>query len=223
MDLTKSRSFFDPNNVKEEINIIGCGSIGSTLAELIVRSGIETQINLFDFDRVEPHNLVNQLFYKDDIGKLKTEAVKENILRINPNLKVKTFDKGWSGEMLQGYVFLCADSMEVRNKIAKGNRKNPFIKMMCDFRTRLTDAQHFAADWSDSKQVDNFISSMDFTDEEGKVATPQSACGTDLSVAPTIRQIVGCGVANWMNFVLDSKKIKNIILYDAFNFVIDTI
>ena len=223
MDLTKSRSFFNPNNIKDEINIIGCGSIGSTLAELIVRSGIETTINLFDFDVVEPHNLVNQLFYKDDIGKLKTEAVKENILKINPDLKVKTFNKGWNGEMLRGYVFLCADSMKVRNEIAKGNKQNPFVLMMCDFRTRLTDAQHYAADWSDSKQVNNFISSMNFSDEEGKEATPQSACGTDLSVAPTIRQIVACGVANWMNFVLDRKKIKNIIIYDAFNFLIDVI
>lgn len=222
MDLAKSRDFFNPQGIKTPINIIGCGSIGSTLAELIARTGIETQINLYDFDTVEQHNLVNQLFYNDDIGKLKVEAVKETLLRVNPNLKVNIFKNGWDGEALQGHVFLAVDSMEIRNRIAKSNKSNPYIEFMCDFRTRLTDAQHYAANWKDKEQVKNFIASMDFSDEEAKEATPQSACGTDLSVAPTIRQIVACGVANWMNFVLNKENIKNLIIYDAFNFVIES-
>lgn len=224
MDLSKSKDFFDPTKITEEINIIGCGSIGSVLAELLVRTGIKTTINLFDFDIVEPHNMTNQLFYSEDIGRLKVEAVRDNMIRINPDLKryINIYSKGWDGEMLKGYIFLAADSMKVRNKIAKDNKYNPYILFMCDFRTRLTDAQHYAANWKNEEQKDTFIASMDFSDSEALEATPTSACGTTLSVAPTIRDIVGKGVANWMNFIIDNNKIKNVILSDAFSFVVDT-
>ena len=62
MDLNKSREFFDPNKVKGRCHIIGCGSIGSHVAELLARYGIK-KLTLYDFDVVEPHNLVNQNFY----------------------------------------------------------------------------------------------------------------------------------------------------------------
>ena len=224
MDLSKMEGFFNPENIKENIHIIGCGSIGSVLAELLIRTGIEgVKIHLYDFDIVEPHNMTNQLFFQEDIGHLKVEAVRNNILRINPNLEkcVVIHPKGWNGEALDGHVFLCVDSIEVRKEIAKGNLYNPRIKFMCDFRTRLTDAQHYAADWSNKEQKEDFIASMNFTEEEAKEATPMSACGTTLSVAPTIRDIVCKGVANWMNFILDKERLKKLILVDAFAFAVD--
>lgn len=58
MDLSKVSGFFDPKQVKGVCNIIGAGSVGSVVAELLVRNGI-TAINLFDDDIIEPHNLGN--------------------------------------------------------------------------------------------------------------------------------------------------------------------
>ena len=71
MDLNKSLEFFDPNKVKERCHIIGCGSIGSNVAELLARYGVE-RITLWDFDTVEPHNIANQLFTEEDVGAPKT-------------------------------------------------------------------------------------------------------------------------------------------------------
>ena len=81
MDLNKSREFFDPNKVKGRCHIIGCGSIGSHVAELLARYGVK-KLTLYDFDVVEPHNLVNQNFYHRQIGKEKTEALKEILMDI---------------------------------------------------------------------------------------------------------------------------------------------
>ena len=83
---------------------------------------------------------------------------------------------------------------------------------MFDFRTRLTDAQHYAADWS--------YKSMNFSHEEAQEETPVSACGVTLSVAPTIRIIVACGVSNFVNFV-KKEPLKKMIQIDAFSFVLD--
>jgi len=221
IDLSKSREFLDPSNVRERIHIIGCGAIGSTLAENLARFGF-TKISLYDFDRVEPHNIANQMFTSEDLGKAKVDAVKENILRINPaaEIDIRLFPEGWTNERLSGYVFLCVDNIDLRRKIATENRYNNTIRAMFDFRMGLTDAQHYAADWSDQEMISNFLKSMNFTHEEAKEAAPVSACNITLSVCPTVRIIVASGVANFVNFIKTSE-IKKAIFIDAFNFTID--
>lgn len=61
MDLSKIEMVFDPASVKGRIHIIGCGSVGSTVAELLARYGL-TKFTLWDMDFVEPKNIVNQMF-----------------------------------------------------------------------------------------------------------------------------------------------------------------
>ena len=79
MDLSKSFEFFNPDKHTDRIHIIGVGSIGSTVAELLARFGLK-KFSLYDFDTVEPKNIVNQMFTTRHIGMEKTEAVKEMIL-----------------------------------------------------------------------------------------------------------------------------------------------
>lgn len=218
MDLSKSYDFFKPDMLKERVHIIGCGAIGSTLAENLARFGI-TKITLYDFDYVEPHNIANQMFTAKDIGKLKVEAVAEMIAAINPELgdDLKIVPKGYVGQKLSGYVFLCVDNIDLRREIATACKGNLSIKGVFDFRMRLTDAQHYAADWRDMKSVNAFLNSMEFSHDEAKEATPVSACNITLSVCPTVRIIVASGVANFINFVKGGK-LKKQILIDAFSF-----
>ena len=219
MDLIKSYDFFQPEMCKGRVHIIGCGSVGSTVAENLARFGIEDMV-LYDFDVVEEHNLVNQMFTKEDVGRLKTEALADYVHRINPDCNIKLVNEGWQGHRLAGYIFLCCDGIELRRAIVDANKTNTYIKGMFDFRTRLTDAQHYAADWSDEKSVENLYASMDFSHEEAQKETPMSGCRVALSVAPTIRMIVGAGVANFVNFV-KGEPLKKMILLDAFNFCLD--
>ncbi len=92
MNLSKSFEFFNPEKCKERIHIIGCGSVGSTVAELLARFGL-TKISLYDFDTVEPHNIVNQMFVQRHIGILKVEAVRDILLDINPEMNLKLYPK----------------------------------------------------------------------------------------------------------------------------------
>lgn len=221
MDLSKSYEYFAPEKNQETIHIIGCGSVGSTVAENLVRCGI-TKITLWDFDRVEPHNIVNQMFRQKDIGKMKVEALRDILVEINPDVadKIELKPDGWKGKMLSGYVFLCVDSIELRRKFVEKHMDNPYIKAVFDFRTRLEDAQHYAADWSDSKMKRDLLASMQFSHDEAKEETPVSACNVTLSVCPTVRIICAYGVANFMNF-WNGKPIKKLILADAFHFSLD--
>lgn len=222
MNLIKSQDYFNPLSVSERCHIIGCGSVGSTIAELLARLGL-TKISLYDFDTVSPHNLANQMFFERDIKKLKVEAVKETLLSINPEIEpdIEIHAEGYvPTTRLNGYVFLCVDNIDLRREIATKHRFNQSIKAMFDVRTRLVDAQSFAAAWNDVPMVDNFLKSMAFSHEEAKAETPVTACNVEMSVAPTIRIICSYCVANFMNFVR-TKEIKKIITIDAFNFDVD--
>ena len=220
LNLVKSYEFFKPESCKERIHIIGCGSIGSTVAELLVRFGL-TKLTLYDFDIVEPKNLANQMFRQEHVGVPKVEALVTMLTEINPEIKatIKTVP-GYVEQKLSGYVFLCVDNIDLRRDIAVAHKGNPYVKAMFDFRTGLTDAQHYAADWGSMKMVDDFITSMYFSHEEAVAETPVSACNVTLSVAPTIRVICSYGVANFVNFV-KGDGIKKFIQIDAFKFIVD--
>lgn len=217
MNLSKSYEFFQPDKFSDRIHIIGCGSVGSVVAENLARFGI-TRMTLYDFDTVEPRNLANQMFTQDDVGRPKVEALADMLHRINPEIDndLVLVPKGYTGQKLSGYVFLCVDNIDLRREIATANKSNTFIKGMFDFRTGLTDAQHYAADWKDMKMVQGFLNSMAFTHEEAKASTPVSACNVTLSVCPTVRAIVALGVANFINFVKGGP-LKKIMSIDAFS------
>ena len=62
MDISKHMDFYNPIiDFKDQIHIIGCGAIGSTLAEMLTRMGFQ-ELHLWDFDIVTEHNIANQSF-----------------------------------------------------------------------------------------------------------------------------------------------------------------
>lgn len=221
MDLSKSHDFFQPEKDRARIHIVGCGSVGSTLAENLARCGVTT-MTLWDFDVVEPHNICNQMFRQQDVGRLKVEALKDILTEINPDLTdtVDLKPDGWQGKLMSGYVFLCVDNIELRRKIVEAHMDSPYVKAMFDFRTLLESAQHYAADWGERKQKQNFLNSMQFSHEEAADETPVSACGVTLGVATTVRLICALGVNNYINFVKGNGLWK-FVQIDGFHGVLD--
>lgn len=70
------------------VAVFGIGGVGGHAAEALVRSGIGN-IELIDADTVCQSNINRQLFATTkNIGKLKTEAAKERLLEINPELNI---------------------------------------------------------------------------------------------------------------------------------------
>lgn len=221
LDLSKTYEYFQPEKQNARIHIVGCGSVGSTVAENLARSGV-TNMTLWDFDKVEPHNLANQMFRQQDVGRLKVDALFDMLKEINPAVqdKVELKPDGWTGKLMSGYIFLCVDNIELRREIVEKHMDSPYVKAMFDFRTRLEDAQHYAADWSNLKMKQDFLNSMNFSHEEAKEETPVSACNVTLSVCPTVRIVCAYGVANFMNF-WNGKPLKKLILVNAFNPMLD--
>lgn len=221
MDLSKSYDFFQPEKDDAKIHIVGCGSVGSTIAENLARCGVKNMV-LWDFDTVEAHNIVNQMFRQQDVGKSKVEALKDILCDINPEIvdTVELKPDGWQGKLMSGYIFLCVDNIELRRQIVEKHMDSPYVKAVFDFRTLLESAQHYAADWSDYKMKQDLLKSMQFSHEEAAAETPVSACGVTLGVATTVRLVCALGVNNYINFV-KGNDIKKLVIIDGFNFMLD--
>lgn len=77
--------------VKEAVvGIAGLGGLGSMVAIALARIGVGTLI-LVDFDVVEPSNLNRQQYFIHQIGMSKVKALEENIIRINPYVRLLTY------------------------------------------------------------------------------------------------------------------------------------
>ena len=221
MDLSKSYDFFQPDKDDARIHIVGCGSVGSTIAENLARCGV-TKMTLWDFDTVEPRNICNQMFRQQDVGKLKVEALKDILTDINPDIadELEIKPDGWKGKLMSGYVFLCVDNIELRREIVEKHMDSPYVKAMFDVRTMLTGAQHYAADWSNYKMKQDFLKSMQFSHEEAAEETPMSACGVVLGIVTTVRLICGMCVNNFIRFVKEEGLWK-FVQIDGFTGILD--
>jgi sulfur carrier protein ThiS adenylyltransferase len=90
---------------KFRVGIAGAGGLGSNCAVALARCGVGTLV-LSDFDVIEEPNLNRQYFFTDQVGMMKTIALKENIARINPDVFViihqKRLDRTNISEIFSG-------------------------------------------------------------------------------------------------------------------------
>lgn len=76
------------NHLKKfRVGIAGAGGLGSNCAAALARTGIGTLV-IADFDTVERSNLSRQYYFVNQVGMMKTAALKENLVRIRPEINV---------------------------------------------------------------------------------------------------------------------------------------
>ena len=73
-----------------KIGIAGAGGLGSNCAMNLVRCGFNDFI-IIDFDKIDESNLNRQFYFTEQIGMFKTEALKQNLKNINPDVKIETY------------------------------------------------------------------------------------------------------------------------------------
>lgn len=71
------------------VAIAGLGGLGSNIALMLARAGVGT-LHLIDFDEVDLSNLNRQQYFICHLGMYKTDAIKDEISRINPYINVIT-------------------------------------------------------------------------------------------------------------------------------------
>lgn len=85
---------------KIKIGLAGAGGLGSNCVAHLARSGFKDFL-LVDFDLVEESNLNRQFYFSRQVGQYKVDALRDNLLAINPALQVLTLKSK-----------ICADNVE---------------------------------------------------------------------------------------------------------------
>ncbi len=85
------------------VAVFGIGGVGGYAVEALARTGIGG-IDLIDNDTVSITNLNRQIIAtQETLGTLKTEAAKERILSINPEIKVMSHNLFYSAETAESF------------------------------------------------------------------------------------------------------------------------
>ena len=102
-----------------KVAVAGLGGLGSNVAFSLARIGVG-HLHLIDFDRVDISNLNRQQYLMRHIGMYKTEALKENLLKINPYLDIHTdcvkVEEGNVRELLAEDRYICEAFDKAENK-----------------------------------------------------------------------------------------------------------
>ncbi len=172
---------------KGKVAIFGLGGLGSNIAISLARIGVGELI-LADYDVVEPSNLNRQQYFIDDIGKYKTEALRDNIKRINPFTNIATYNMLVNKDNIN--IFKDADIIieAFDNPVYKAEICNSVLIKM---RDKYLIASSGMAGYYDSNSIitkkirDKFYICGDFVSEakigEGLMAPRVSICANHMA------------------------------------------
>jgi hypothetical protein len=222
IDPSRHEELFSPLNFKTPITVIGCGATGSWIVNALARLAIN-DITVYDGDVVEAHNIPNQHFTFDDVGKNKAVAMADKVSKeLRGTIKAK--DSFYTNERLKGIVILQVDSMRERRRISDIiNAQNLIhgtdgVKLLIDTRLGMDGGRVYTFDPSAYGKAARYEQTL-YSDE----GTEVSQCGHSISVitsamvlsAWAVRQII-----NWHNNVIINNEVlidflyNNIITYD---------
>lgn len=123
------------------IHIIGCGAIGSFVALGLGKLGA-SNLELWDADKVETHNIGNQFFPISSIGRLKVEAAQQMVSDFGgvvPIIHPYFFNAEEHASQLQGIVIMATDSMTTRKAIWESCKNKLNVELVIDARMGLGD------------------------------------------------------------------------------------
>ncbi len=105
--------------------LIGLGGLGAPASMYLAAAGVGHLI-LVDFDQVELSNLQRQIVHRNaDIGRAKVESARDNLLRLNPEIRISILNKKLTPDELlaqikQAHVVIeGSDNFETRFAVNK--------------------------------------------------------------------------------------------------------
>lgn len=106
------------------IGIAGAGGLGSNVAMLLARSGIE-QLTLVDYDSVEKSNLNRQHYWPRHLQMSKVSALAESLIELNPGMRLTLVEKRLEQANLPELLSTCPIWVEA---LDNANTKADFIE-----------------------------------------------------------------------------------------------
>ena len=185
------------------VSVVGLGGIGSALAELLVRSGIN--VRLVEKDRVLEEDLDRlSLFEHKHVSKFKATEAKKILSRINPEATIKSFNE----EITEQSLFLA--EADVVLDCSGNNDISPLISKYC-FENEIPC---IAGGIRDTKC---FVIS---SDEDESIMDKYDALSLDMSeglVPAATRLVAGFMYVRTIKLLTGREVSGEVLIYDAWS------
>lgn len=181
IDPMRHLSVFDPDAFgSRRVDIIGAGATGSKVALGLAKLGVQN-MHVWDFDKVEAHNVANQVYGHNSIGQTKTGALRL-LVQEQTACELITHEERVDGSQELGtIVFLLTDSMSSRREIwEKGIRWKQRTRLMIETRIGADTGRVYTIDPCKLPEINGWESTL-YDDSVAEV----SLCGGSISVGPT--------------------------------------
>ncbi|MBC8015281.1 MAG: sulfur carrier protein ThiS adenylyltransferase ThiF [Sporomusaceae bacterium] len=164
-----------------KIGIAGAGGLGSNCAVNLVRSGF-LHFVIVDFDVIDFSNLNRQFYFYNQVGRPKVEALRENLLTINPNVRIDILQQKIEEHNVEAIFQECDIIVEAFDKACY---KRMIVEHYINSDRLLVSASGIAG-WSNSDDIkihvikEKFYLVGDLSSEVGKDLPP---CAPRVSIA----------------------------------------
>lgn len=109
------------NLFSKSIIVFGVGGVGGAVAHMLARAGIQN-LALVDFDKIDVSNINRQFVANtENVGKLKVDELKNQLEKINPNIKIETICIKYNEETANqidltkfDYIVDCIDDIKAK-------------------------------------------------------------------------------------------------------------
>lgn len=113
-------AFYDRNPAERAalagrtVSVIGCGSVGSAVADMLVRAGVDRLV-LVDPEPLAVENIGRHVLTSKDVGRPKAVALAAHLREINPDLEVTARVEAFQDA--EGLLAACVDSYRCQSMI----------------------------------------------------------------------------------------------------------
>ena len=210
LNINRHVGIFDPVKFDTPVHVIGAGATGSWLTLQLAKLGVQ-DINVWDFDKVEDHNLANQLFGPEHVGMEKVVALAKIVKQLT-GMDIKVKNEKVEAQRLAGIVFVLTDTMSSRKQIFDNCIKmNPNVKLMVETRMGVDLGNIYTICGTELDEIKFWESRWVEDDKISEV----SACGSKITVGATASMLAAHAVWQMIRFYTISQGEKDEIEHEV--------
>jgi hypothetical protein len=186
VDLYRQQDLIEPDQLDTPNTVVGCGGIGSFVVLALAKMGCRL-LTVYDDDRVEPHNIPNQVYRLADVGRLKVEALAD-LVREVAGVSLGARAERVRDQRLGGLVVTAVDTMTARRQLwLQGIRHRAGVPLYIDARMGAEVARILTVRPADPDDIRRYEASL-HGDEEAVIlpCTAQAIVYTAFSVAALV-------------------------------------
>lgn len=184
----RHESVFNPEKFgKARVDVVGAGATGSKVVLELAKLGCKN-IHVWDFDKIEVHNIPNQLYGLDHVGELKVDALHDLVYYL-ADVEITVHAEKFVGteENVGEVIFILTDTMASRKEIWANIKDRISVRLVVETRMGTAEGRVYAVEPHD---IHEEYEGTLYDDDVAEV----SSCGTSITVGPSATVLAGLAV-----------------------------